>query len=87
MALTEKVEIDQIEIVKQWNIQVRQATIIERDGEFVSRTFHRWVLTPDMDISDQEQKVQDIANAAWTPEVRQAYETFKVEQANRVGVV
>ena len=86
MALTESTKIDQIEIVGSWNIQVRQATIIERDGEFVSRTFHRWVLTPDMDISDQEQKVKDIANAAWTPEVRQAYETFKAEQAAKLGV-
>ena len=85
MALTESTKIDQIEVVSDWNIQVRQATIIERDGKFVSRTFHRWVLTPDSDISDQEQKVKDIANAAWTPEVRQAYETFKVEQANRLG--
>jgi hypothetical protein len=84
--LTEFTEIDQIEIVQQWNIQIRQATIIERDGEFVSRTFHRWVLTPDMDISDQEQKVKDICNAAWTPEVKAAYEAFKAEQANRLGV-
>ena len=81
MALIEKQEIDRIEIVDMGILQVRQATIIERDGEFVSRTFHRWVLTPDMDISNQEQKVKDIANAAWTPEVRQAYETFKAEQS------
>ena len=81
--LTERTEIDQIE-VKDWNIQVRQATIIERDGEFVSRTFHRWVLTPDSDISGQEQKVQDIANAAWTPEVKTAYEAFKAKQAKRM---
>jgi hypothetical protein len=86
MALTENTNIDQIEIVADWNIQVRQATIIERDGQFVSRTFHRWVLTPDSDISGQEQKVKDICNAAWTDEVRQAYETFKAEQANRLGV-
>jgi len=85
MALTESTKIDQIEVVGDWNIQIRQATIIERDGEFVSRTFHRWVLTPDSDISGQEQKVQDICNVAWTPEVRQAYETFKAEQANRLG--
>jgi hypothetical protein len=84
MALTENKSIDQIEIVNDWNIQVRQATIIERNGEFVSRTFHRWVLTPDMDISDQEQKVQDIANAAWTPAVKAAYEAFKAEQAARM---
>ena len=84
MALTERTKIDQIEVVNDWNIQVRQAMIIERDGEFVSRTFHRWVLTPDSDINDQEQKVKDICNAAWTPKVRQAYETFKVEQAQRM---
>ena len=87
MALTESIKIDQIEVVADWNIQVRQCTTIERDGQFVSNSFHRWVLTPDMDISDQEQKVKDIANAAWTPEVRQAYETFKVEQANRLGTL
>jgi hypothetical protein len=80
MALTEKTEIDQIEIVRDCNIQIRQTTIIERDGEFVSRTFHRWVLTPDADISNQEQKVQDICNAAWTPEVIAAYKA-QVEKA------
>ena len=84
MALTERTEIDRIEIVSNWNIQVRQCTTIERDGEFVSNTFHRWVLTPDSDISGQEQKVKDIANAAWTPEVKAAYEAFKVEQAVRL---
>jgi hypothetical protein len=85
MALTEKIEIDRIEIQGNWNIQVRQATVIEKDGVQVARTFHRWVLTPDMDISGQEQKVQDICNVAWTDEVKAAYETFKAEQANRLG--
>jgi hypothetical protein len=85
MELTENKKIDQIEVVKDFYIQVRQATVIEKDGVQVARTFHRWVLTPDMDISGQEQKVQDICNVAWTPEVRQAYETFKAEQANRLG--
>jgi hypothetical protein len=85
MALTERKEIDRIEVVALGQIQVRQATVIERDGEFVSRTFHRWVLTPDSDISGQEQKVQDICNVTWTPEVKSAYETFKAEQANRLG--
>jgi hypothetical protein len=86
MGLTERTEIDRVEVVNSWIIQVRQATVIERDGEFVSRTFHRWVLTPDMDISGQEQKVQDICNAAWTNEVKAAYEAFKAEQAkNRLG--
>jgi hypothetical protein len=85
MAFTETVSIDRVEVVNGWNIQVRQATTIYKDGGELAKTFHRWVLTPDSDISDQEQKVQDIANAAWTPEVRQAYETFKAEQAARLG--
>jgi hypothetical protein len=79
MALTERTEIDQIEIVRDWNIQVRQATVVERDGKFVARTFHRWVLNPDSDISGQEQKVQNICNAAWTDEVKAAYDAFKAE--------
>jgi hypothetical protein len=84
MAITENISIDQIEVVQEWNIQVRQATIIQKDGQFVSRTFQRWVLTPDMDISGQEQKVQDICNVAWTDEVKAAYETFKAEQARNM---
>jgi hypothetical protein len=83
--LNEITNIDQIEIVGDWNIQVRQATVIEKDGVQVARSFHRWVLTPDMDISGQEQKVQDICNVAWTDEVKSAYETFKAEQSNRLG--
>ena len=83
MALTERTEIDQIEIVRDWNIQVRQETTIEKDGVQVARTFHRWVLTPDSDISTQESKVQAIANAAWTTEVKAAYKAFKEEQASK----
>ena len=85
MALTETVSIDRIEVANDWVIQVRQATVIERDGVQVARSFHRWVLTPDSDISGQEQKVQDICNAAWTDEVKAAYETFKAEQAKKLG--
>ena len=84
MALTERTEIDKIEVVNNWNIQVRQNTTIERDGQFVSNSFNRWVLTPDSDINGQEQKVKDICNAAWTDEVKAAYETFKAEQAARM---
>ena len=84
MALTESTKIDKIEVVNDWSIQVRQATIVERDGQFLARTFHRWVLTPDMDISDQEKKVQDICNAVWTPQLKSEYEAFKVKQAKEI---
>ena len=83
MALTESKTVDQIEVVNDWNIQVRQVTTIEKDGVQVARTFHRWILTPDMDISSQPSNVQAIANAAWTPVVIASYNAFKEEQASR----
>jgi hypothetical protein len=83
MALTENTSIDQIEIVGDWTIQVRQAIVIEKDGVQVARNFHRWVLQPDSDISGQEQKVKNICNATWTPEVVAAYNAFKEEQASK----
>lgn len=82
MALTERIEEDKIEIVSQFkHIQVRTATVIERDGVEVSRSFHRHVVTPDMDVSDQSAEVQAIAAALWTQEVKDAYSTFKESQA------
>jgi hypothetical protein len=86
MALTENTNIDRIEVVDMGIVQVRQSTVIAKNGEQVARSFHRWTLTPDMDISGQEQKVQDICNAAWTDEVKTAYETFKAEQAARMPI-
>jgi len=72
--------IDSVEIVHTWIIQCRAATTDEN----CKVTYDRWCLTPDSDISGQEQKIQDIANAAWTDEVKAAYETFKAEQAQRL---
>ena len=47
MALTERNENDKIEVVGQYKtVQVRRATVIERDGVELTRTFHRHVLQP-----------------------------------------
>jgi len=74
MALTERTVEDKIEIVGDYkHIQVRTATIIERDGEEISRTFHRHVVSPDMDVTDQSAEVQAIAAAVWTAEVKTAW--------------
>ena len=74
MALTETTKVDQIELIENNSIQVRTATIIERDGTEISRTFHRHVVTPGEDISNEDAKVQAIANAIWTDEVIAAYQ-------------
>ena len=88
MALTESTENDKIEIVSRWNIQVRKATIIKRDGVEISRTFNRKVITPGTldasdnlvatDISGEDADVQAICNAAWTAQVKTDYTAFLV---------
>ena len=44
--LTETQVNDKIEVVNKWNIQVRTATVIKKDGVELTRSFHRKVLTP-----------------------------------------
>ena len=74
MALTETTLIDKIEVVETNAIQVRTATIIEKDGTEIARTFHRHVVSPGDDITNEDAKVQAIANAIWTAEVIAAYQ-------------
>ena len=88
MALTESQENDKIEIVNKWNIQVRNATIIKKDGVELTRTFHRNVLTPgtldssdnlvNTNISGEDADVQAICNAAWTDQVKADYKAFLI---------
>ena len=88
MALTETQENDKIEVVNKWNIQVRNATIIKKDGVELTRTYHRKVLNPgtldasdnlvDTDISGEDADVQAIANAAWTTQVKADYKAFLI---------
>lgn len=73
MALTEKQIIDKIEILENSCIQVRTATIIEKDGTELARTFHRHVVVPGADIINEDPKVQAIATAVWTDEIINAY--------------
>ena len=88
MALTETQENDKIEVVNKWNIQVRTATIIKKDGVELTRSFHRKVLTPgtldesdnlvETSISGEDSDVQAICNAAWTTQVKADYKAFLI---------
>jgi hypothetical protein len=80
MTLTEKTIIDKIEVIETNSIQVRTATIIEKDGTELTRTFHRHVLAPGDDVSGEDPKVQAIATAIWTEEIIAAYSASLVSQ-------
>ena len=73
MSLTEKTIIDKIELIENNSIQVRTATVIEKDGTELTRTFHHHVVAPGADITNEDPKVQAIANAIWTEEIIAAY--------------
>ena len=88
MALTETQENDKIEVINKWNIHVRNATIIKKDGVELTRSFHRKVIVPgtldasdnlvDTDISGEDADVQAICNAAWTTQVKADYKAFLI---------
>lgn len=79
MALTETKEIDKIEIVSGGVIQVREATTILKDDEFVARSYRRWCFAPGSDISEMPKNVQDIAKTTWTKKVIADYQASLVD--------
>jgi len=75
MALTERTEEDKIEIVGTFkHVQVRTAAIIERDGVEISRSFHRHVVQPGDDTTNESAEVQAICAAVHTAEIIAAYQ-------------
>ena len=78
MALAESIEYDKIEVVGLYKaVQVRKATVIKKDGTELTRSFHRYVLHPDNDISGEPAEVQAICNAVWTDAVKAAWTEFQ----------
>jgi hypothetical protein len=75
MALTERTVDDKIEIVGDYkHIQIRQATIIERDGVEISRSFHRRVVGPLDNVSGETDEIKALAALLHTAEVKAAYQ-------------
>jgi hypothetical protein len=80
--ITKEIEVDKIEVVGLWNVQVRTATVIKENDEEISRSFHRHVLNPDSEMSEQDSRVVAVAEAAWTEDARAAYEEHKAAMAD-----
>ena len=83
MAITKETQIGKIEVVgKHKFVQVRTDTVVIEDGTELSRKYHRHVLHPDADISNEHSEVQAVCNAVWTQDVKDAYATFLANQEN-----
>ena len=83
MALTKETVVDKIEVIENGIVQVRTATRVLEDGVELSSSYHRHFLEPstkdsgswaDTDISGEDARVQAIANATWTDEVKTAFQ-------------
>ena len=78
MALTEEVLNDKIEVVKKSDyscLSVRTATIIKKDGVEISKSYHRKVILPNADLTQEDEDVEAIGNVVFTDEIKTAYAT------------
>ena len=77
MALTKEVIQDKIEIVGEFKkIHVRTATIIKEDGVELSRSFHRHVVNPHSDSSNESADVKALVAQFHTDEVKKAFTEY-----------
>ncbi len=74
MALEKITEIGEMNVGANSVISVRTDTVIQDDGNEISRSFHRHVVVPTDDISGEDARVQAVANSLWTDEVVAAYQ-------------
>jgi len=74
MAITKETIQDKIEVVGDYkHIQVRTATVIKEDGKEISRSFHRHVVAPDSDSTNESADVKAMVKQFHTDAVKKAY--------------
>jgi hypothetical protein len=72
--LTKTTIVDKIETLENGCVQVRTAIRVMEDGAILSQSFHRHVIAPGQDYSEEDERVKAICAAVHTPEVIAAYE-------------
>jgi len=72
--LEKVISVDLIEVIENGCVQVRTKTAILEDGKQISGQFHRHVVAPGDDYSQEDAKVQSICSAVQTAEVIAAYQ-------------
>jgi hypothetical protein len=73
MSITKQTVVDNITVVENGIVQVREAVRILEDGALISQTFHRKTIAPGSDYSAEDQRVKAICAAVHTPDIVEAY--------------
>jgi len=86
MALLKQLITDKIETVAvkdHYVMQCRDRISVMEDGSELSASFHRYVLTPDHDVSTiTDPVVLAQFNAVMTDQIKENYQTFLASQTN-----
>jgi hypothetical protein len=77
MALTKEVVIDQITVLEDGQMQVREVTRIMEDGVELSKSYHRHVVSPGDDLTKEDAKVAEVGTVVHTEQVK---DDFKAKQ-------
>ena len=78
--IEKQISADRIEVVENGSVQIRTATRIVEDGKIISETFHRHVVAPGADYSNEDARVQAICAATHTAGVIAAYKAAMAAQ-------
>ena len=81
MAITKEIIQDKIEVVGDYkHIQVRTATVIKEDGVEISRSYHRHVVAPNADSTNESADVKAMVAQFHTDAVKKAYADHLAKQ-------
>ena len=86
MALTKETIQDKIEVVGDFkHIQVRTATVIKEDGVELSRSFHRHIVGPNDDSTNESADVKAMVAQFHTDAIKTAYNKHLEKSEKPVG--
>lgn len=81
MTIEKTKTIDKIEVVGNYkHIQVRERTDIVEDGKVISSTYHRWIIAPNQDHSQESADVQAMCKQFHTQAIINSYNTMLAKQ-------
>ena len=79
-------KVDCTTVLSDGQLLVRIANVVLRDGEEISRTYHRHVLEPGDNLTGEDPVVVEIAQAVWTPTVLVTWQE-QTQTTNDISVV
>ena len=71
--IEKQVVLDRIAILRDGHVQIRRADLYIEDGIEVAKNYHRHVLSPGDDTTNEDERVKRVAQAVWTPKVIASY--------------